>query len=177
MQAEVEEFFRSIGRDPAGWHKLYPGASSQRIDSLVQRVGRIPAFLNLVAKKSDGAELFIAGLPYVTLFMTSGTPTISSMDWNPEWCVDAFTEKWRERNRGSEAIAFGITNYGGLFLTDSSGRISEWDTAEGRLLEADILPAEWFRRLLVEGRGGWSIYRGGMGNRHDVFSSEFSGRD
>lgn len=148
----LDDFIMEINNFPQSIHRFLPGATDKNLQVLIERIGRIPDFLEKLLREFDGAELFISGIPFLTIFRSMNNPPLPAMEWSLEWCVDVYTKKWREINAGSKDIAIAMTNYGGLVLLDEKGKIKEWDTSEGRWLIQNMPITEWFEKIISEGK-------------------------
>jgi hypothetical protein len=100
----------------------------------------------------NGAELFICGAPFVTLFRFSSKPPLSALEWAPGWCIDTFTAQWRAaRTDRRFDWAIAMTNYGGLILLDADGAVNEWDTGEGNWITRNLPLEQWIENIIIEG--------------------------
>jgi hypothetical protein len=115
-------------------------------------MGILPSVLVEMLQRFNGAELFIYGLPLVTIFGLSPTPPVEKLYWSPDWYIDTYTKIWRESQEGREGWAFAMTNYGGLMVSNQDGELKEWDTNLNRWISETSSIGDWFRGVLTEGQ-------------------------
>jgi len=134
------------------YHQFLAPSPRDRIAAVEEKVGAMPALLREMLEHFNGAELFIGGLPLLTLFRISTVPSLPSLEWSEEWYIDKLTPKWRASgpNRNDD-WAIGMTNYGGLILFNESRGISEWDTGESRWLIREMPFNEWIEKIMKDG--------------------------
>ncbi len=149
----LTDFFKNIKDFPTGVHRFLPGATDENLQILTERIGKLPEFLEKLLKEFDGAELFINGIPFLTIFRSINNPPLTALEWSSEWFIDNYTKKWRESNtERNDDFAIAMTNYGGLILADKKGKIKEWDTSEGRWIFQNMLTTDWFEKIVLEGK-------------------------
>jgi hypothetical protein len=137
---------------PANYHHFLAPCPHDRIASAERQLGTVPAILKKMLQHFNGAELFIAAAPLLTLFGMTAAPPLSSLEWGEDWYIDKFTPAWRASGPDRDNDwAIGMKNYGGLILFNESQGISEWDTSERRWLLDKILFGDWIEEILAEG--------------------------
>lgn len=100
----------------------------------------------------SGAKLFSNACPYISLFGISTNLPPTPFEWSPEWCIDAFTRRWRAAGSNrQDDWAIAMTCYGGLILLDGNERVKEWDTGQSIWLTRDIAIDEWIENVIREG--------------------------
>jgi hypothetical protein len=91
----------------------------------------------------------------------STVPPPDPLEWEPEWCIDVFTPKWRAAGIGrSRDWAIAVTSYGGLILLGANDEISEWDTGQCTWLFKSLPFREWIDHIIGEGEVDMSEMRG-----------------
>jgi hypothetical protein len=120
---------------------------------LEKEFGKLPSTLREMLERFNGAELFLSGGPFVTLFRISSIPPLPALEWAPDWCVDSITRRWRAQgsNRAGD-WAIAMTNDDGLVLLCADETVNEWDTAQCILSSKNVPFEEWMANLTDEGR-------------------------
>jgi hypothetical protein len=122
---------------PSGFHRVLPPCPADRVQNVVVELGKLPQMLGEMLARLNGAQLFCAPNPSVTLFGLTPNPPLPPFEWAPEWCIDTFTPKWRAAGTSRESDwAIAMTIYGGLILVDADETVKEWDTISSRCRRA-----------------------------------------
>lgn len=149
MMFDWDAFLVRLQAYPSHFHHFLPPCPGERIEAVEKDLGKLPATLKAMLKCFNGAELFLRSF---SLFRISTVPPLPPFEWAPEWCIDAFTPKWRaagSNRQGDWAIA--MTNYGGLVLLDANETIKEWDTGQSTWLVKNLPFGEWIEKVIREG--------------------------
>jgi hypothetical protein len=147
-----DAFVARLRAYPAGFHRLLPPCADDRVQAVQRELGKLPQTLEEMLKRFNGAELFISGSPLVSFFRISTMPRLHHLEWASEWCIDAFTRKWRAAaSDRQDDWAIAMTNYGGLVLLDAGGTVKEWDTGECTWLSGNLPLDEWIEKVINEG--------------------------
>ena len=134
---------------PSGFHQFLPPCLEERIYSVEKELGELPTTLKEMLRHFNGAKLFDGSF---RLFGISVTPPLPPLEWAPEWCIDAFTRRWRAAGSNRECDwAIGITNYGGLILLNDNETVKEWDTGQSIWLSRDLPLETWIENVISEG--------------------------
>jgi hypothetical protein len=137
---------------PSHLHRFLPPCPPERIEAVEKELGKLPTTLKEMLGRFNGAELFCSAGPSVTIFRISTIPPLPPLEWAPEWCIDAFTPKWRAVGSNRQRDwAIAMTNYGGLILLDGDGTIKEWDTGQSIWLVRNLPFSEWIEKEIHEG--------------------------
>jgi len=151
MNEAWEEFASRLRTYPAGVHKLLPPCSEERLNEVQASLGTMPNDLADMLRRFDGAQLFIKHGPLLSIFRSSINPSLSSMEWAADWCIDQYTPAWRASHHRPTDWAIGMMNYGGLILLDKEGSVREWDTSQHTWEPRTWTIEEWLARILEEG--------------------------
>jgi hypothetical protein len=147
-----DAFLVRLGAYPPDWHRLLPPCPSERVREAEKQCGKLPVTLKEMFTRFNGAQLFCSPNPCVSIFRISTSPPPPPFEWAPEWCIDAFTPKWRASGSDRERDwAIAMTNYGGLILLDQDGTIKEWDTAVSTWLVNKVPFSKWIEKQIKEG--------------------------
>jgi hypothetical protein len=112
----------------------------------------MPATLKDMLQHFNGAELFIGGLPMLTIFGVTTIPSLPPLEWAEDWYIDKLTPNWRMSGSNRDKDwAIGMTNYGGLILFNESHGISEWDGGESRLVFKSMVLDDWVEKVIADG--------------------------
>ena len=145
-------FLVRLRADPSHFHRILPPCPDEPIEAVEMELGKLPATLNEMLKRFNGAELFCNPNAMVSFFRMSTIPPLPALEWAPDWYIDTFTRKWREAGssrHGDWAIA--MTNYGGLVLLDENETIKEWDTGQSNWVSRDLPLEMWIENVISEG--------------------------
>jgi hypothetical protein len=152
MSFDWDAFLGRLRAYPPEFHRVLPPCSAERIEAVEKELGRLPQTLKEMLKHLNGAELFIVGLPYLSLFGISTIPLLPPFEWSTGWYIDTFTPKWRATGSGRQNDwAIAMTNYGGLILVDGDETVKEWDTGESRWLCERLPFHKWIEKVMSEG--------------------------
>jgi hypothetical protein len=137
---------------PPSYHKFLAPCPRDRITASETRLGTMPEVLKDMVQHFNGAELFDATGPLLTLFGVTTVPPLPPLEWAEDWYIDKFTPHWRAwgANRDDDWV-IGMMSYGGLILFNQSRGISEWDTGERRWLLENTLLDDWIEKVIVHG--------------------------
>ncbi len=137
---------------PSGYFRLLAPCPSERIEAAERRLGAMPPTLKDMLQHFNGAELFIAAVPMLTICGVTTVPPLSPLEWGENWYIDKLTPDWRTSgsNRDND-WAIGIMNYGGLILFNESHGIGEWDTSESRWLFESMVLDDWVEKVIADG--------------------------
>jgi hypothetical protein len=136
---------------PAPIHNILPPCPDERIKAVEKQLGALPQPLADMLAHFNGAELFINGMPLVTIFGISRIPPLPPLEWAPDWYIDKFTAICRSVRDQQDDWAIAMMNYGGLILLDAEGTTEEWDTAQNMWGPREWTLAEWIEEILCEG--------------------------
>lgn len=145
-------FLIRLEQYPPHSHRILPASSCEQIEEVEKEFGKLPTTLKDMMRHFNGAELFISGIPYVSIFRISAAFPLPPLEWAAEWYVDTFTRKWRAENSNRQNDwAIAMTNYGGLVLFDTDETIKEWDTSQHAWLSRNVPFEEWIENIFGEG--------------------------
>lgn len=145
-------FLSRLRTYPTGLHRILAACPSDRVEAAEEQLGSLPDSLEAMVTRFNGAELFIIGLPLVTLLRISSVPPLSPIEWAPRWSIEELTTEWRAGgNDRNNDWAIAMTNYGGLVLLNGKGTIQEWDTGGGSWVVRDVPFADWIEGIMNEG--------------------------
>src|SRR5262249_572409 len=131
------------------YHQFLAPCPRDRITAAETKLGTMPEVLRDMLQHFNGAELFVATGPLLTLF---GVTTVPPREWGGDWYIDKFTPSWRASGADlDDDWAIGMMNYGGLILFNQSCGISEWDIGEGRWLLENTSLDDWIEKVIVDG--------------------------
>jgi len=151
MNDDWTSFEARLRAHPAGVHQFQPSAIATCLERATSRVGALPSFCEAMLSSTNGIELFINGGPFATLFGVSPETPVSTLEWAPDWYIDAFTPTWRKARNGGTDVVTGVTCYGTLFVFRTRQTVQEWDTQAGDWCSEEGPVEEWLERLIVEG--------------------------
>jgi hypothetical protein len=128
-------------------HEINPPCPIQRIIEMERDLGPLPATLREMLAVFNGARLFIAGMPSVTVFGLSLRGEAADHDWY----IDRYTPAWRKvmRRESDFVIGYTIDNTVNVIGTDALIRI--WDTEMGDWSEEEFNYEEWARKIVSDG--------------------------
>lgn len=147
-KVDWNSFVIELQRSAPGAHRLNSGCPAGRIREAESVLGPMPVDLSAMLVRFNGAELFIAAIPFVTVFGLPGPEDSPAQGW----FVDRYTRTWRERRRCGGEWVVGITSYGGLAVLKPGGVIAEWDSSLGRWSSQKWGFADWAAWVLAEGK-------------------------
>jgi hypothetical protein len=137
---------------PPTYHRLLAPGPPERIEAAERQLGTMPTTLKDMLQHFNGAELFIGGLPMLTIFGATTIPPLPPLEWAEDWYIDKLTPDWRMSGSNRDKDwAIGMTSYGGLILFNESYGISEWDTGESRWVFESIVLDDWVEKVIADG--------------------------
>ena len=137
---------------PSSYHHFLAPCPPDRITAAETELGTMPEVLRDMLQHFNGAELFDATDPLLTLFGVTTVPPLPPLEWGEDWYIDKFTPYWRASGANlDDDWAIGMMNYGGLILFNQSRGISEWDTGERRWLLENTSLDDWIEKVIVDG--------------------------
>jgi hypothetical protein len=152
MMFDWDTFLVRLKAYPSHFHRILPPCPGERIEAVEKELGKLPTTLKEMSERFNGAELFISGSPFVSVFRISTIPPLPPLEWASEWCIDTFTRKWRAAGHNrQDDWAVAMTNYGGLVLLNKDGTVKEWDTGQSTWLSRNLPFAEWIENVMSEG--------------------------
>jgi hypothetical protein len=123
-----------------------------RIAVAEKQFGTMPAIAREMLQHFNGAELFVASGPMLTLFGLTTVPPLPPLEWGEDWYIDKLTPAWRASGLNRDRDwAVAMMNYGGLILFNESRGISEWDTGESRWLLENMAFGDWIEKVIADG--------------------------
>lgn len=154
MLSKWNDMFARLRLAPHGQHQIYPAANLGQIEQLENRLGSLTKNLRSMLAEVNGAELFISGLPLVTLFPVTATADLQKIGWPKDWYIDEMTAWWRGNGHTDRSTdwALGIMNYGGLILQERPDEFSEWDTAHAGWIQRHVSMSDWIDSVLTQGK-------------------------
>jgi hypothetical protein len=152
MTFNWDAFLSRLRGYPPGYHRFLAPCSRQRIKAVEGEIGPLPVVLSEMVERFNGAELFIASGPMLTVFGLSTVPPPPPLDWAEGWYIDGFTPKWRAsgQNRNDD-WALGMTSYGGLILYNEHKGVKEWDTGANKYNFENMSLDDWLEKVLGDG--------------------------
>lgn len=151
MEVDWEAFLSRLRSYPKGVHKILPPYTGARLEAIQKQLGILPRALSEMLCHINGAELFIAGTPLVTVFGISSTPPLPPLDWAEDWYIDKFTPTWRRAGNRQLDWTIAMTNYGGLIVLDEHCSVKEFDTSQSTLTPRNTTLDQWLSKVMQEG--------------------------
>lgn len=140
-----EEFLKQVRSCASTKHNVTPPCPGELIERTEASLGPMPQWLLAMLRVFNGAEFFLDGIPFVTVF------GIAENTRDGDWSLDSYTRLWRSHGHRPNDWAFGITTYGGLFVGNLESQIREWDTSEARWLQSWASVHDWMTWVIREG--------------------------
>jgi hypothetical protein len=153
MSMNWDKFLSRLATYPEKLHVLRPPCRPEKILDVEADLGKLPEILLEMLSRFNGAKLFAAPMPSITIFGISEDPILPPMQWASTWYINKFTTLWRSTGRGREHDwAFAMRNYGGVAILKTDDSVREWDTAAQDWLSVDVLLFEvWIEEVMRSG--------------------------
>jgi hypothetical protein len=149
MLYDWDAFLDRMRRYPC---KFLPPCQDDLIAAVEKNLGSLPSAIKEMLKHFNGAELFIATGPLLTVFGLSTVPLLPPLEWGEDWYIDKFTPSWRASSLSRDGDwAIGMMNYDGVILFNEHQGISEWDRGESRWLLENLTLSDWIERVISDG--------------------------
>lgn len=141
------KFMRNLKAAAPGVHNLRPPCPSDRIRDAEEHLGPMPGDLKRMLEVFNGAELFVAGMPFMTLLGLSLPSDPPDLDW----FIDRYTPAWRSFAARPKDFVVGIPCYGAVIVLGPDLVVREWDKGEGQWSGKVLTYPEWVQDVLTEG--------------------------
>jgi SMI1 / KNR4 family (SUKH-1) len=151
MKVDWEQVLNRLRAHPPRIHNILPPCSEDRIEAVQRELGKLPDILIDMLKHFNGAELFIRGGPYVSIFGISTVPPLPPLEWAPDWYIDKFTPGWRSSWNEQSVWVIAVMSYGGVIVLEPDGTIKEWDSSERKWGPGKPSLGDWVEAVMSEG--------------------------
>lgn len=129
-------------------HNLMPSCPISYLEQFEMRFCRLPQSWRQMLETFNGAELFIDGLPMVTLFGLLLSPPLEELDWPNTCCLEHWHPLWK--SAGRQGLPVARTCHDSFWILEGE-TLREWDSQYSEWLGDSLSLGSWMDRVIDDG--------------------------